>query len=97
MEPVFCEEFRRWRDAPADDKHRVARHQVSTRTTKELFPEIKDAADVGLVLGPSGKRLGDCTSEEFFVMACWYRALLSAMREKAAGLALRNRVGHVAI
>jgi hypothetical protein len=75
--PIYCMEFQRWRDAPADQKAGIVRDQFMHRSKAELFLDVT-GPDLPSVTAPCGKAMGDCSPSDLASMAEWYRAWLAA-------------------
>lgn len=91
--------FVRWRDAPADRRAEIARHQALTITLPAIYRDlaIMPEADLRAVIGPNGKPLGECSGAELAVMGAWMTALRNAAYELHAATDARLRMGHLRI
>jgi hypothetical protein len=86
-------EFRRWHDAPADQKEPIAREQIAHHSVRELFPP-ETLRDPAAAIMPNGKRGRDCTPEEFGDMAEWLQAICkAAVGAESAVTMLASAVG----
>jgi hypothetical protein len=90
MMPSYVEEFQRWRNAPADQKDKIARDQFVNRTISDLWPDLrgKTEAELAVIVAPNGKRFRDCTQEDLDEMIGWLRNLRKAYRMLAAAVVL---------
>jgi hypothetical protein len=90
MMPSYVEEFQRWRNAPVDQKDKIARDQFVNRTISDLWPDLrgKTEAELAAIIAPNGKRFRDCTQEDLDEMIAWLRNLRKAYRMLAAAVVL---------
>ncbi len=84
--PAYVTEYRRWREAPPDQRDRLVRAYADHR---QMFPDV-DALHDGNTIAPNGKLLGDCTDAERGEFVDWWRAVRDAAvtRAKAVNTAL---------
>jgi hypothetical protein len=78
MTPKYVSEFRRWQNAPAAEKDRIA-IEVAKRQI-QTGPDWAHCTDPLNTTTPNGKRLGDCTGEDLDELAAWEHALANANR-----------------
>jgi hypothetical protein len=78
--PAYVEEFRRWRDASPASRWRVlweqAKHGIEPGP--DLLEPVK-CKDLEMIR-PNGKRLMECSSEDFRKIHEWHRAIRIAKR-----------------
>jgi len=72
----YVREFRRWQNASADNKDRIAIN-IAMRQV-QTGPDWAHSTDPLNTVTPNGKRLGDCTSADLSELAAWERALARA-------------------
>ena len=87
-------EFERWRDAPANQKGRIASDQVARHGIATLFPIPGD--DPANVLGMKagyGKVFRDCTSDELEEWMTWLRSLRDTARDQCEMISLQESCG----
>jgi hypothetical protein len=89
--PKMVGEYRRWRDAPVDQKDRVTRQQflsgIGQQLAIELLPGLRNP---GEAIMPNGKTGQACSADDFAEMATWLRALARASREALRALEIRR-------
>jgi hypothetical protein len=84
MTPKYVWEFRRWQNAPAAEKDRIAIDIVMRRV--QTGPDWAHCTDPLNTKTPNGKQLGDCTSADLSELEAWADALAKAHRFVAAKL-----------
>jgi hypothetical protein len=72
----YVQEFRRWQNAPATEKDRIAIEIAMRRI--QTGPDWAASADPLNTTTPNGKLLGDCTKADLDELIAWENALANA-------------------